>query len=92
MLKKVQFDNYLKAQVDLMRGCVLASVPCPFLYTSYLDGEKNVSASGLTTKQQWAIEMVMSRYTINSIYHAAAYSSLEYIFRQTNSSFDKAYK
>ena len=81
MTKKVQFDNYMKAQVDLMRGCVMASVPCPFVYASYLDGEKTVSAAGISTKEQWAVEMVMSRYTINSIYHAAAYSSLEFIFR-----------
>ena len=75
-----------------MRACVLASLPSPFLYTSYLDPEKKVSASGLNTKEQWAIQMVMSRYTISSIYHAAAYSSLEFIFRYTNNSYDKNYK
>lgn len=63
-----------------MRACVLNSYPCPFEYASYMDAEKVVSTSGLTTKEQWAIEMLMSRYTINSIYHAAAFSSLEFIF------------
>lgn len=92
MTKKIEFDNYLKSQVDLMRGCVTASFPCAFVYSSYLDPEKTVSTAGLSTKEQWAIEMVMSRYTINSIYHAAAYSSLAYIFAETNGSYDKGYK
>lgn len=80
MTKKVEFDNYMKSQVDLMRGCVSASFPCPFTYASYMDSDKVVSTAGLSTKEQWAIEMVMSRYTISSIYHAAAYSSLAFIF------------
>lgn len=36
--------------------------------------------------------MVMSRLTISSIYHAAAYSSLGYIFSETSNSFRKDYK
>ncbi len=64
-----------------MKACVYASIPCPFSYASYMDAEKTVTTAGLTNKEQWALEMVMSRYTINSIYHAAAYSSLEFIFK-----------
>ncbi len=92
MTRKIEFDKYLKAQVDIMKACVLSSHPCPFTYTSYMDADKTVSTSGLTTKEQWAIEMVMSRYTISSIYHAAAYSNLQFIFNETNSSYQKGYK
>lgn len=70
----------MKAQVDLMRACVAGSRPCPFVYKGYMDNARVVSTSGLSTKEQWAIEMVMSRYTLNSIYHAAAYSGIEFIF------------
>lgn len=34
----------------------------------------------------------MSRYNICSIYHAAAYSSLEYIFTETSNSLDPKFK
>lgn len=40
----------MKAQVDLMRACVLGSKPCPFSYASYMDSEKTVATSGLSTK------------------------------------------
>ena len=36
MTKKIDFDNYLKSQVDLMRACVSSSYPCPFSYNSYM--------------------------------------------------------
>ena len=92
MTKKVEIDKYLKSQVDLMRGCVSVSFPCPFVYGSYMDSDRTVSTAGLSIKEQWAIEMVMSRYTINSIYHAAAYSSLAFIFSETSASYEKNYK
>lgn len=76
MTRKVEFDNYLKSQVDLMKAYVYGSFPCQFQYAGYMDPESTISTVGLSTKEQWAVEMVMSRYNINSIYHAAAYSSL----------------
>lgn len=57
-----------------------------------MDSDRTVSTAGLSIKEQWAIEMVMSRYTINSIYHAAAYSSLAFIFSETSASYEKNYK
>lgn len=92
MTKKVDFDSYLKSQVDLMRACVSTSYPCQFSYNGYMDSSQIINTGGLTTKEQWAIEMVMSRLTINSIYHAAAYSSLDFIFKETSNSFFKDYK
>lgn len=75
-----------------MRGCVSVSFPCVFQYAGYMDSESTVSTAGLTTKEQWAVEMVMSRYTLNSIYHAAAFSNLSFIFAETGNSYVKDYK
>ena len=86
---KVEFDNYLQSQVDVMRACVFAGVPCPFTYNGYMNSDATITVSGLGVKQQWAIEMVMSRYNLSSIYHAAAYSSLEFLFMETANSFEK---
>lgn len=38
-----------------MKACVGMSKPCPFSYTGYMDNEKLMSTSGLSTKEQWAI-------------------------------------
>lgn len=91
MTKKVDFDNYMKMQVDLMRSSVYSSTPCNFLYDGYL-GSEQIDTKGFNIKQQWAVQMVMSRLNICSIYHAAAYSSLEFIFQETINSFKKDYK
>lgn len=87
--RKIEFDNYLKNQVDAMRACVQGSVPCPFTYSGYMNSDELVTTAGMGVKEQWAIEMVMSRYNLSSIYHAAAYGSLEYIFTETAESFTK---
>lgn len=55
MTRKIQFDNYLKSQVGLMRGCVSVSFPCVFQYTGYMDSDNVVSTAGLNTKEQWAV-------------------------------------
>lgn len=89
MARKVEFDNYLKKQVDAMRACVYGGVPCPFEYNGYMNSDQPISMAGRTAKEQWAVEMVMSRYNLSSIYHAAAYSSLEFIFAETAPSFTK---
>lgn len=80
MTKKVEFDNYLKNQVEIMRAHVQNMIACPFAYVGYMNPSKIISTAGMGIKEQWAIEMVMSRLNICSIYHAAAYSSLSYIF------------
>jgi hypothetical protein len=92
MSQKINFDRYLKAQVEIMRACVGKVQPCPFSYVSFMDEGRVVGCSGLSIKEQWAVEMVMSRYNICSIYHMGAYSNLEFIFKETMSSFEQGYK
>jgi hypothetical protein len=92
MTLKSEFDKYLKAQVDLMRACVTAVQPCPFSYISMMDEKKTVSTTGLSIKEQWAIEMIFSRYNTSSIYHMGAFTHLDFILNETINSFDKSYK
>lgn len=89
MALKIDFDNYLQSQVDAMRGCVFSAIPCPFSYNGFMNSDAKITTSGMGVKEQWAVEMVMSRYNLSSIYHAAAYSSLEYIFMETASTYEK---
>ena len=57
-----------------------------------MNSNQAINTSGMGIKEQWAIEMVFSRYNICSIYHAASYSSLEYIFTETANSYNKSFK
>jgi hypothetical protein len=81
MLNKVYFDKYLQAQVDLMRACIEESRPCPFASLSCMDSAKTISTAGLATKEQWAVEMVLSRYIVNSVYQIGAFSDLDAIYK-----------
>lgn len=47
MSKKVEFDNYLKSQVEIMRSCVQGSIACPFAYTGYMNPEQLISTAGM---------------------------------------------
>ena len=38
MARKVQFDNYLKSHVELMRSYVSTYTPCNFHYASFFTG------------------------------------------------------
>ena len=38
MAKKVAFDNYLSAHVELMKAYVSTYTPCNFSYASYFGG------------------------------------------------------
>lgn len=49
MTKKVDFDNYMKMQVDLMRSSVYSSTPCNFLYDGYL-GSEPIDTKGFNIK------------------------------------------
>jgi hypothetical protein len=91
MTRKVAFDNYLAAQVDLMRAYVSTYTPCPFSYASFFGGPE-VDCADLGQKEQWAVEMVMSRYNLSCIYHAGAYNSMRTIFTDTAASYREGAK
>lgn len=91
MAKKVQFDNYLKSHVDLMRSYVTTFTPCNFQYGCYFTtGELN--ATGLSQKDQWAVEIVFSRLNISSIYQAGSLNSMRVIFMETANSYRAGFK
>ena len=86
MAKKVAFDNYLLSHVDLMRAYVSTFTPCNFSYGSFF-GSEEIDTSGMSQKDQWAFEIVMSRYNLSSIYHAGAYNNMRTIFTDTAASY-----
>jgi hypothetical protein len=91
MAKKVNFDNYLKSHVELMKSFVSTSSPCNFIYKCFFtDGE--INTTGMSIKEQWAFEIVMIRYTVCSIYHAGSYASMGVIFNETVDSYKPTYK
>jgi hypothetical protein len=79
MTKKVIFDNYLKSHVELMRSYVTTFTPCNFLYGSFFT-TGDVNTSGMSQKDQWAIEIVMSRFNISSIYQAGSLNNMRVIY------------
>ena len=91
MSKKVSFDNYLKSHVDLMRAYVTTSTPCNFVYASYFGGA-DIDSNGLNPRDQWALEIVISRLNMSSIYHAGAYNSMRTIFTETADSYREGRK
>ena len=86
MAHKVTFDNYLASHVDLMRAYVSTYTPCNFSYSSFFGGV-DIDTTGLNQKDQWALEIVMSRYNLSSIYHAGAYNNMRTIFTDTAPSY-----
>jgi hypothetical protein len=86
MTKKVGFDNYLASHVDLMRGYVSTFTPCNFRYSSYFGGA-DIDTTGLSPRDQWALEIVMTRLNLSSIYEAGAYNSMRTIFTETANSY-----
>ena len=91
MSRKVGFDNYLSSQVDLMRAYVSTFTPCNFSYSSFFGGP-DIDCNGMSAKDQWGIEIVMSRYNLSSIYHAGAYNNMRTIFTDTASSYREGAK
>lgn len=81
MARKIAIDNYLSAQVDLMKSYVSTLTACDFIYNCFFSSEKIIDTTGLNIKEQWAFEIVMSRYNISSIYHAGAIGAMSIIFR-----------
>ena len=86
MTRKVSFDNYLASHVDLMKAYVSTFTPCNFAYGSFFGGS-DIDCSGMSQKDQWAFEIVMSRYNLSSIYHAGAYNNMRTIFTDTAASY-----
>jgi hypothetical protein len=91
MAKKVIFDNYLKSHVDLMRSYVTTFTPCNFSYGSFFTSG-DISTTGLSPKDQWATEIVMSRLNISSIYQAGSLNSMRVIFMDTATSYRSGFK
>jgi len=54
MTKKVAFDNYLSAHVDLMKAYVSTFTPCNFSYGSFFGGPE-INTATLSHRDQWAL-------------------------------------
>ena len=91
MTRKVGFDNYLKSHVDLMRSYVSTYTPCNFYYACFFTSG-DIDTTGLQMKDQWAIEIVLSRLNVSSIYHAGAYNNMRVIFMETPKSYQQGFK
>jgi len=91
MGRKVAFDNYLSAHVNLMKAYVTTFTPCNFSYASFFGGQ-DIDTTGLSQRDQWALEIVMTRYNICSLYHAGAYNNMRTIFTETANSYREGAK
>jgi hypothetical protein len=91
MLKKVSFDNYLQSHVDLMRSFVSTYTPCNFIYNSFFSNSE-INCAGLAQRDQWALEIVLSRLNISSIYHGGSFNNMRVIFMETANSYNLDYK
>lgn len=91
MTRKVSFDNYLKSHVDLMRSYVSTYTPCPFSYGSFFTSG-DITTMGLSQRDQWALEIVMTRLNISSIYQAGALNSMRVVFMEIANSYRPGFK
>jgi hypothetical protein len=91
MARKVQFDNYLQSHVDLMRSYVSTFTPCNFSYACFFTSG-DLNTAGLSQKDQWAAEIVLSRLNISSIYQAGSLNSMRVIFMETANSYRAGFK
>jgi len=69
-----------------MRAYVSTYTPCNFHYSSFFGGA-DIDTTGMNQKDQWAFEIVMSRYNLSSIYQAGSYNSMRVIFTETANSY-----
>jgi hypothetical protein len=65
-----------------MKLLVRLNIQCPFSFNPVY-GNTAVDASNMSIKEQWAVEMIMTRYILSSIYHLGAYSALMTVFSTT---------
>jgi hypothetical protein len=91
MGRKVMFDNYLSSHVDLMKSYVATYTPCNFIYASYFTSGE-INTTGTSAKDQWAIEMVISRLNLSSIYQAGSLNHMRIIYEQTANSYNQGVK
>ena len=70
-----------------MKILVQLNVQCPFSYQP-IYGAKEITTKGLTVKEQWAVEMIMFRYSLSALYHLGAYSSFMNIIQMTRESYN----
>ena len=66
-----------------MKLLVKTNQPCKFSYTSVYGNSGDINTNGLSIKEQMAIELVLSRYTISSIYQFGAYNSFAGLMAST---------
>ncbi len=90
MQHKIKFDEYLKSQVDLMKAYVGSNTVCQFKYNGFL-GSKNVNTTLMTIKEQWGMEIIMSRYILSSVYIGGSLHSIGKLFEETTNSYDPGY-
>lgn len=91
MGRKVSFDNYLKAHVELMRSYVCTYTPCSFSYAGFFTSGE-INSTGLQPREQWALEIVMTRLNLSSIYQAGALNSMRVLFLETANSYRPGFK
>lgn len=58
---------------------------------SFFTGNQ-IDTTGLAPRDQWALEIVMSRLNLSSIYQAGAYNSMRTIFSETANSYREGAK
>lgn len=86
MTHKVTFDNYLASHVELMKAYVSTFTPCNFVYSSFFGGA-DIDTTGMSIRDQWGLEIVMSRLNLSSIYQAGSYNNMRTIFTETANSY-----
>lgn len=74
-----------------MKLFVRLKLQCPFSYLPVY-GKVAIDASNMSTKEQFAVEMIMTRYTFSSIYHLGSYSSFMTLIPMTKASYEQKFK
>jgi len=62
-----------------MKGYVSTDTSCMFMYDSFFS-QVLINTSQLPIKEQWALEIVLSRLNLSCIYQVGALNSMKIIF------------
>lgn len=70
-----------------MKLFVRNNQPCGFSYLSVY-GTGQIDTSPMTIKEQWALEMLMTRYSTSAMYHLAAFNQIQALLTSTKETYD----
>ncbi len=73
-----------------MKTYVSSTTQCQFKYNAFI-GSQNIDTTLMTTKEQWGMEIILSRYILSSVYIGGSLQNIGKLFEECVKSYDVGY-